>query len=89
VQREYGLGRRALDLLVEWGERRYAIEIKLRRDTETEEEALQQTSDYLDRLGLEEGWLVLFDLRSKAPWAERLTTRTVEVAGRRIHIVGC
>jgi hypothetical protein len=89
VQREYGLGRRALDLLVEWGERRYAIEIKLRRDTETEQEALQQTSDYLDRLGQGEGWLVMFDLRSTLPWAERLTTRTVEVGGRRVHVVGC
>jgi hypothetical protein len=89
VQREYGLGRRALDLLVEWRGARHAIETKLRRDTETEDDALKQLADYLDRLGLDEGWLVLFDLRSTLPWAERLTKRTVEVGPRRIHIVGC
>jgi hypothetical protein len=89
VEREYGLGRRALDLLVEWRDARHAIEIKLRRDTETEAEALQQLADYLDRLGLDEGWLVLFDLRSTKPWAERLTTRAVELGPRRIHVVGC
>jgi hypothetical protein len=89
VVREYGLGRRALDLLVEWQGARYAIEVKIRRDTETEEEALGQLGDYLDRLGLAEGWLVLFDLRSTLPWAERLARRTVEAGGRRIHVVGC
>jgi hypothetical protein len=89
VQREYGLGRRALDLLVEWRGARHAIEVKLRRDTETEAEALQQLADYLDRLGLYEGWLVLFDLRSTQPWAERLTRRTVDLGPRRLHIVTC
>jgi hypothetical protein len=82
-------GRRALDLLVEWRGARHAIEVKLRRDTETEAEALQQLADYLDRLGLDEGWLVLFDLRSNKPWAERVTTRTIELGARRIHLVGC
>jgi hypothetical protein len=89
VEREYGLGRRALDLLLVWRGARHAIEVKLRRDTETEVEALQQLADYLDRLGLDEGWLVLFDLRSTLPWAERLTTRTVDVGRHRIHVVGC
>lgn len=63
--------------------------MKLRRDTETEEAALGQLGDYLDRLGLAEGWLVLFDLRSALPWAERLTRRRVDAGGRRIHVVGC
>lgn len=89
VEREYGLGRGALDLLIEWRGSRHAIEVKLRRDTETEADALDQVCGYLDKLGLDEGWLVLFDLRSTLPWAERLTTRTVEVNGKRIVIVGC
>ena len=44
---------------------------------------------YLDTLGLDEGWLVMFDLRSTRSWDERLTTRTVKTAGKRIHVVGC
>ncbi len=89
VEREYGLGRGALDLLVEWRGARHAIEVKLRRDTETEGEALDQVARYLDHAGLDEGWLVLFDLRSTRPWDERLTRETVERTGKRIHLVGC
>ena len=33
IEREYGLGRGALDLLIEWRGQRHAIEVKLRRDT--------------------------------------------------------
>lgn len=89
IEREYALGRGALDLLVTWGEQRVPIEVKLRRHTETEAEAFGQILRYLDALGLDEGWLVLFDLRSSAPWATRLSLRTETVDGRRIHVVGC
>jgi hypothetical protein len=34
IEREYGLGRGALDLMVFWREERHAIELKIRRDTE-------------------------------------------------------
>jgi type II secretory pathway predicted ATPase ExeA len=89
IEREYGLGRGRLDLYVAWRDERHLLEVKLRRDTETEEEALEQLARYLDGAGLAEGWLVLFDLRKTVPWAEKLTTRTVELAGKRLHIVGC
>jgi hypothetical protein len=89
IDREYGLGRGALDLLVDWRGTRHVIEVKLRRDTETEEDALEQVTRYLDTLGLDEGWLVLFDLRSTQPWSERLTTRLLEIAGKKIHVIGC
>ena len=79
----------ALDLLVEWRGARYAIEVKLRRDTETEERALEQVTRYLDTAGLDEGWLVMFDLRSTLPWEQRLSTRTVEANGKRVFVVGC
>jgi hypothetical protein len=89
IEREYGLGRGALDLMILWKEERHAIEVKLRRDTETEIEALDQVAHYLDHSGLPEGWLVLFDLRKEQPWSEKLTLRDMEHAGKRIHVVGC
>lgn len=89
VLREYGLGRGALDLLIEWKSDRHAIEVKLRRDTETEQEGAEQLARYLDTLGLGEGWLVLFDLRGTKPWGERLSSKDVEVLGKRVHVVGC
>lgn len=60
-----------------------------RRDTETEADALEQVDGYLDKAGLAEGWIVMFDLRSTLPWVERLSTRTVAVNGKRVFVVGC
>ena len=89
VEREYGLGRGALDLMIFWKRDRHVIEVKIRRDTETEDEALEQVARYLDHTGLSEGWLVMFDLRKELSWAERLSLREVAVGGKRVWIVGC
>ena len=89
VEREYGLGRGALDLMIFWQADRHAIEVKIRRDTETEAEALDQMARYLDRSGLGEGWLVMFDLRKELPWSDKLFVREVEHAAKKIRIVGC
>jgi hypothetical protein len=89
IEREYGLGRGALDLLVTFRGARYAIEVKLRRDTQTQKRALEQVAHYLDSLALDEGWLVLFDLRAKRSWKDRLTSKTVKTGGKRIHVIGC
>jgi hypothetical protein len=87
IQRESGLGRGALDILIEWQDARYAIEVKIRRDKSTEARALEQLNRYLDTLNLSEGWLILFDLR-KLRWEKKLYQRHVEYAGKRICIVG-
>jgi len=89
ITREYGLGRGALDILVSWKDEQHAIEVKLRRDSQTEADALEQLAGYLDHLGLGEGWLVLFDLRKEPSWQEKLTLRDVVHDGKTIHIVGC
>jgi hypothetical protein len=89
IDREYALGRGALDLLVTWKTQQIVIEVKLRRDTETEDEAYEQLVRYLDTVGLDEGWLVLFDLRAKTDWKTRLYNRTEVVGARTLHIVGC
>ncbi|WP_438030821.1 AAA family ATPase [Sorangium sp. So ce233] len=89
VEREYGLGRGALDLMICWRDERHAIEVKVRRDTETEADALDQVARYLDHAGLGEGWLVMFDLRKERSWAERLFVREVAYGGKTVRIVGC
>ncbi len=88
VEREYGLGRGALDLAILWQDEVHAVEVKLRRDTETEADALEQVCGYLDVLGVEEGWLVMLDLRSSLSWAERLYRRDEKVEGKTVHLVG-
>lgn len=89
IEREYGLGRGALDLLITWKDTTHAVEVKLRRDSQTEADALEQIAGYLDQSGLEEGWLVIFDLRKERTWEEKLTTRELTHEGKKIRIVGC
>ena len=89
LQREYGLGRGAVDLVVAWHGEQHIIELKLRRDAETETEALEQVGGYLDTIGVDQGWLVLFDLRKEVSWEDKLFLREVEQAGKVIRIVGC
>jgi type II secretory pathway predicted ATPase ExeA len=89
VEREYGLGRGALDLMIFWQGERHAIELKIRRDTDTEAEALDQVARYVDHAGLGEGWLLVFDLRKEVSWADKLFVREVEHTGKKIRIVGC
>jgi hypothetical protein len=52
--------------MIHWRGARHAIEVKLRRDSETEGQALDQVAGYLDLAGLEDGFLVMFDLRRDA-----------------------
>ena len=42
-----------------------------------EAEALDQVARYLDRAGLGEGWLVMFDLRKEVSWPDKLFVREV------------
>jgi hypothetical protein len=63
--------------------------VKLRRDTETEEDALDQVVRYLDHAGLPAGWLVMFDLRKERSWEERLFVREVTHKDKRVRLVGC
>jgi hypothetical protein len=89
IQREYGLGRGAVDLVVGWKNDRYVIELKLRRDERTEAKAIEQVAGYLDTIGVDQGWLVLFDLRKEVSWEDKLFVREVEQAGKVVRIVGC
>lgn len=92
VYREYGAGRQRIDLLVEFGGRRDAIELKRVRPKDgaatVRAKGIAQLSAYLDTLGLTEGWLVIFDQRKGRTWGERITTQLVEADGKIVHIVG-
>ncbi len=88
IEREYALGKDALDLLIVWKTQRVAVELKLWRRPTTEAKGIKQLSGYLDSLGLDEGWLVVFETRPAIAWEARTFNRTETVAGRTIHVVG-
>ncbi|HKH48196.1 MAG TPA: AAA family ATPase [Thermoanaerobaculia bacterium] len=94
IDREYAVGRGRVDLCVRWphpaGVERWAAELKVWRDgrPDPQKEGLEQLSRYLERLGLNEGTLVIFDLRSKAsPLPERCSRQELGNEGRRISVL--
>ncbi len=96
IDREFAVGSGRIDLLVTWplpdGDRqRFAIELKVwRRDRDADplDQGLEQLSSYLERLGLCEGTLILFDRRPNAPpLPERLSRSETTHEGRRITVL--
>ena len=87
IVREYALGRQRLDLLVCWQGNRYALELKMKEQYRPDT-AHRQMFGYLDRLGLTEGWLAVFDRDPAVSWDTKLTWRTIESEGKTLHLVG-
>ncbi len=52
------------------------------------EKSLAQFADYLDHLGLKEGWMPVFDEDKSKTWDEKLYLRDEVIDGKNIHIVG-
>ncbi|TFI55135.1 ATP-binding protein [Mastigocladus laminosus UU774] len=91
LEREYAIGRDRMDLCLKYGNVTLGIELKAWRDKRGDptESGIEQLDSYLARLGLNFGWLIIFDLRTKAlPIEERLSTEvTTTKNGRSITIV--
>ena len=87
IAREMALGSKRLDLCVEFGKFRYAVELKMRRNfSPTESPA--QLAGYLDTLGLAEGWMAIFDEDMSKPWDEKIYTRDMALDGKTLHLIG-
>jgi hypothetical protein len=100
IDREYGIGRGRIDLLVRWpyqGEdgkkawQREALELKVWRDGKPDPraEGLKQLDAYLDSLGLDHGTLVLFDRRAGAAAIGKRTklSKARSAGGRAVTIL--
>ena len=91
IEREYAIGSGRMDLCVRHAGTTLALELKVWRDgrKDPRREGLAQLDEYLAGLGLDRGWLVLFDQRRKRPPVEQRTraTRTRTRGGRTVTIV--
>jgi hypothetical protein len=88
VEREFAVGSGRADVVVRWGGAVYVIELKVRYGEESEAEGVEQLCRYLDRLGVEAGYLLLFDRRKEMGWDEKIYERMVERDGKRIGVFG-
>ncbi len=94
IEREFGMGRKRIDLLVVWQNgkvrQKTVIECKLRRNglDSIVAKGLAQTRDYMDRCGSEEGHLVIFDRSEKRSWEEKVFRRDEMTGGKQVTIWG-
>ena len=104
IEREYGVGRRRLDLALIWpvrpggpgtaaaGEQRIVVECKVVRRGRgldaTLREGLEQAAAYMDVWNAKEGHLALFDQRSGKTWEEKVYRRAERFAGRDLTVWG-
>ncbi|GAA0954156.1 hypothetical protein GCM10009550_37050 [Actinocorallia libanotica] len=90
IDREYAIGRGRIDLLIRWPlpdrtEQWEAIELKVHRPGRPDPltRGLVQLDRHLDRLGLAQGTLVVFDQHSELP----TFTETTSPSGRTITLL--
>ncbi|MEA1049412.1 ATP-binding protein [Lamprobacter modestohalophilus] len=91
LEREYAIGRGRMDLCLRYGRLTLGIELKVWRPGAPDPltEGLTQLDDYLAGLGLDCGWLVIFDRRPGIPpLAERLSSQDTQTpSGRAVRLV--
>jgi hypothetical protein len=91
LEREYAIGTDRMDLCLRYRRTTVAIELKVWRKNEADpaKAGLKQLDHYLAGLGLETGWLVIFDHRSSSnKIADRMTAKaTTTPAGRTVQVI--
>jgi type II secretory pathway predicted ATPase ExeA len=91
LEREYAIGSDRMDLCLRYKDVTLGIELKVWRDKKRDPQAdgIEQLESYLARLGLDFGWLFVFDRRKNAlPMEERVSTEVVATENqRRITVI--
>jgi hypothetical protein len=91
LNREYAVRRGRIDLCLRLGTDRVAMELKVWREggKDPRPQGLKQLDGYLTGLGLDTGWLIIFDQRKDLPPIEdRTRSETViSPSGRRITVI--
>lgn len=86
IHREYALGRKRVDLLIIWKNQKFVIEIQIKRNSNTLENGLLQTAEYMDISGAAEGHLVIFDRDSSKTWEEKISTNAELIGNKTIQV---
>jgi hypothetical protein len=88
IFREMAADTGRIDLCMIYKDRKYPIELKIRRGEKTVKEGLEQTARYMDSFGCTEGWLVIFDRRSHIDWDEKIYLKKETFDGKTVTVVG-
>ena len=75
--------------LVDYGEHKYPIELKLLHNIRNYADSLNQVAEYMDKCGSDSGWLVIFDRDAKKSWDDKIYVKEENLNGKRIVVAGC
>ena len=88
IHREYALGRKRMDLFIEWQKQKIVLEIKLWYGEKSLQDGLEQTAAYMDMCNATEGYLVIFNQSKSKSWNEKIYHRQETFTGKVINIWG-
>jgi len=101
IECETAVGSGRCEVLVIFGSERFALTLKLQRDSYSEQEGLSEMIGYLNRLDQEQGYLILFETDSQIPWEKhsyritsqiplekRIFRKDVTLEGKRVIVIG-
>jgi hypothetical protein len=87
IIREMAVGNGRIDMLVKFHKQEFAMELKVKRARYTIEDGKEQLNRYLDKLGLNQGYLVIFD-PAEIEWEEKIYIKQVSYNDKTIIMVG-
>ncbi len=88
IHREYALGRKRVDLLIEFNKQKIVVELKIKRGNKTIDEGLVQIAEYMDTNNATEGHLVLFDRALGKSWDEKIYYKQEYIGNKTISVWG-
>ena len=89
LHREMATGRERLDLCITYKDKKYPIEIKIYRGPQSIQRGIMQTLKYMDTLGCNHGWLLLFDRNATKSWEEKIYLKREIRGTNTVYIFGC
>ncbi|MDR1792062.1 MAG: ATP-binding protein, partial [Bacteroidales bacterium] len=89
IIREMSAEKGRLDLCVVYKGKKYPIELKILYSQKTIPEGLEQTARYMDSLGCQKGYLIVFDRDKIKSWDEKIYQKTERVDRKMIDVFGC
>lgn len=83
------VGNGRTDLVVFWQNQVIPLELKIKYNERVKTEGLRQISRYMDKLGQQHGYLVLFEPKPSevVSWEDRLGWADEQVEGKRVTVV--
>jgi len=90
IDREMAIGNGRTDLAVFWKDQIIPIELKMHHNARSQPDGLRQLARYMDKLGQQRGFLILFEKKSseELPWETRIRREIHEVDGKEVVLLG-